>query len=132
MNRNGSGYVEPASIDTSAKPGNLITPTKPAPGSNIGVAVHSLSSPIAPGSQASILIRTTPTATCKITAKYKEVLSTDPGLVDKTADEYGMADWSWFVEDTVPEGKWPVEVTCTFGEKSARVIGDMVVAKPKD
>jgi hypothetical protein len=55
------------------------------------------------------------------------VVAADPGLVKKTADEYGMVSWTWGVSRSVPVGKWPVTVTCAIGKHSGVVIGDLEV-----
>jgi len=91
------------------------------------VAIQSLTSPVLPGSNASITIRTNQKSLCNISVIYNEIASKDSGLVDKPSDEYGMVSWSWTVESSVPIGKWPVKVTCTRDEKSAVVVGNLNV-----
>jgi hypothetical protein len=59
-----------------------------------------------------------------------EPASTDSGLAQKNADEYGLLSWTWTVEPTVPLGKWPVKISCAYDGKGAFVQGDLVVAKP--
>lgn len=132
MGRNGGGFVESATDPPKKEEPPIKQPTKPPLGANVGVSVQSLSSPLAPGSEATIMARTLPEVDCKIAVEYNKVASKDPGLIAKTSDEYGMVRWSWYVEDAVPEGKWPVDVTCTYGEKSGMVRGDLVVEVPKD
>jgi hypothetical protein len=107
----------------------IAKPIKPAPNANVGASVQMLTSPVAPGSNASINVKTTPTANCKILVEYNKVASKDSGLVPKTADEYGVISWTWTVESTVPVGKWPVKVTCEYNGKSAVVQGDLQVAR---
>lgn len=106
----------------------VIKPTKPADNAPVGVSVQSLISPIAPGLNTSITIRTTPSATCDISVVYKDVQSTDSGLKAQQADDFGMATWTWTVGPSVPLGKWPVKVTCSYNKKSGVVQGDLVVA----
>ena len=106
----------------------VIKPTKPAENTSVGVSVQSLLTPITPGSNTSITIRTTPSATCTISVVYKDVPSTDSGLKAEQADDFGMATWTWTVGVSVPLGKWPVKVTCTYNKKSGVVQGDLVVA----
>lgn len=104
------------------------------PGANVptSAAIQTLTSPVAPGSNASVTIKTNAEAECSITAIYNKVASTDSGLGKKQADEYGVLSWVWTVEPTVPLGKWPVTITCINNEKSAVVVGDLVVAnKPR-
>ncbi len=90
-------------------------------------SVQSIVSPILPGSNSSITVRTKPFSTCTISVTYNKIPSTDSGLINKDADDYGMVTWSWTVENSVPLGKWPVKVTCASGEKSAVVVGDLEV-----
>lgn len=97
------------------------------PESPVGVSVQSLTTPTAPGSNVLLIAKTRPNATCTITAEYDKVKSQDSGLIQKDADDYGMVQWSWAVGPAVPEGKWPVTVTCTFDEKSGVVVGDLEV-----
>lgn len=104
-----------------------ITPREQAEDAPQGVSVQSLTSPIAPGENASIIIKTNPKSLCKIKVEYNKVASVDSGLFDKTSNEFGSITWAWTVEPTVPEGKWPVTVTCSRGEKSGVVVGDLVV-----
>ena len=113
------------SVDTNLP---LIVPSIPAADATIGVSVQMLTSPIAPGSNATIAIKTNAKASCKITVFYNNIASTDSGLYEKIADEYGVASWTWTVEPSAPVGKWPVTVTCANEAKSAVVIGDLVIA----
>lgn len=112
------------------KQNNFITPTKPAPDANVGVAIYVLSSPVKPGDGASITIKTNAEAKCVIDVFYDEkktIKDDDKSLIDKIADEYGIASWEWTVDNNVSEGKWPVEVTCSNAVKSGYVKGDLVV-----
>jgi hypothetical protein len=105
------------------------TPTSPAANAKEGVSIQSITSPLMPGSNASVTVKTNQYSKCTITVVYNKVPSTDSGLTTKTADEYGMATWSWTVEGTAPIGKWPVTVTCMWNGRSAVVIGDLVITK---
>jgi hypothetical protein len=104
-------------------------PAQLAPNAKEGVAIQSITTPVAPGDNASVSIHTNRDSKCTITAIYNNVPSKDAGLGPKTADEYGLASWSWTVESTVPVGKWPVTVTCEWNKKIAVVIGDLIVKK---
>lgn len=107
----------------------VVEHTKPAENTPVGVSIQSMTTPIQPGSNVMMIIKTRPLATCTITVVYNEVASHDSGLMTKTADDFGTVSWTWTVEETVPEGKWPVTVTCSYGKKSGVVIGDLVVKK---
>jgi len=104
-----------------------LQPIQSDPYANVGVSVQALTSPIKHGSEASITVKTNQRALCKIRVEYNKVASTDENLVDKNADEFGLVRWDWYVEDSVPIGKWPVEVTCYKNEKSGYVKGDLNV-----
>lgn len=117
-------------VEAAVKP--VIKHVQPAANAKVGASVQMLTSPITPGSNASITVKTSPEAECTITVVYNKVPSKDSGLGLKIADEYGMVSWAWTVEGSVPLGKWPVTVTCTFNKKSAVVQGDLVVAKQAD
>ena len=120
--------AEPA-LKLTNNTNNLITPRKPAADAVVGVAIHMLTSPVVAGQEASISIKTNADANCIITAAYndKKIYSKDPGLVPQKADDYGVASWTWTVDETAPKGKWPVEVTCSNIAKSGFVRGDLVV-----
>lgn len=93
-------------------------------------SIQSLSSPVRPGDNASVTVKGNPTSSCMIKVEYNKVPSNDTGLkLTKILDDFGVTTWSWTVESTVPEGKWPVTITCLYETKSAIVIGDMVVSK---
>lgn len=123
-------------VDTSTmpepfvyEPEKNIKPIQQAENLPVGASVQSLTSPVVPGTNASIIIKTNMNATCSISVIYDKTASKDSGLVDKSSGEYGSVSWSWTVDSTAPLGKWPVKVTCKKGEKSGVVIGDLEVVK---
>lgn len=119
----GSVSAEEAPVNPTPK---RVQPAANAPAS---AAIQMLSSPVAPGSNASIDVKTNPGAKCTILVLYDKVASKDSGLNQKVADEYGLVSWTWTVEQTVPLGKWPVKVTCAHNKLSAVVQDDIVIAK---
>jgi hypothetical protein len=108
-------------------PSPAIKPTKPAADAKESASVQMLTSPVAPGSNASIIVKTNAESDCTIKVKYGDVESKDSGLAPKKADDFGIVSWTWTVEETVPVGKWPVDVTCALNGQSAMVRGDLVV-----
>jgi hypothetical protein len=123
-------------VDTSAQSVAMETPTapvmrhtQPAPNAPESAAVEAITSPVQPGSNASITVKTNPTSACTIAVTYNNVPSKDSGLSPKVADEYGIVSWTWTVESSVPVGKWPAKVTCVYNKKSAMVQADLQVAK---
>jgi hypothetical protein len=107
----------------------VIKPTKPSPKAPESASVQALTSPVAPGSNASIDIKTLAGSTCKIAVVYNNVPSTDSGLTPKVADDFGTVGWSWTVGPATPLGKWPVTVTCSLTNRTAVVQGTLEVSK---
>lgn len=100
---------------------------KPAENVPVSVSIQSITTPVLPGSNVSLIVRTKSEATCSIIFTYDDIKSTDSGLVDKKADEFGTVSWSWTVDESTPLGTWPAKVTCFEGEKSGVFIGDVEV-----
>jgi hypothetical protein len=100
------------------------------PKAPVGVSVQSITSPVAPGDNASLTIHTTPEAVCTITVEYNKQPVKDSGLIQKTADEYGVATWTWTVDPAAPLGLWPANVLCAHHQKSGAVRGDFEIKKP--
>jgi hypothetical protein len=125
-----SGKDLAASAKTVAAPTYAaVQPPKISPNAREGVAVEMISSPVSPGSTASISVHTNPTSTCKISVLYNKVAAVDPGLAPKVADDYGSVSWTWTVGSSTPLGTWPVTVTCVFNGRDGVVQGDLEVAK---
>lgn len=83
---------------------------------DLSVTVLSLSSPVAPFSDATLEAQTTPGAACAITVRYKSGPSRAKGLLPKTADAQGRVLWRWRVGSSTTPGHWPIEVTCEKGD----------------
>lgn len=126
MGRNVDSSAIATPVDTTDEY-TEVKSVKPAENVPESVAVQFFTDQVIPGTNAAISVRTKPDSICKISVIYDKVSSTDSGLIDKTADEYGMASWSWSVGDSVPIGKWPVKVTCYYGEQWAVGTGDLEV-----
>lgn len=103
---------------------------KIAPDAVMQASVQSIDSPVAPGQNVTLALRTNPAAKCVISVVYDKTPSHDSGLTTKVADEYGMISWTWTVDATAPLGIWPVKVTCANQKNSAAVQADLTVAKP--
>lgn len=88
---------------------------------DLPVTVVSLSSPVAPFSDAIVEVRTTQGATCRITVRYKSGPSQAKGLIPKTADNGGRIVWQWRVGSSTTPGRWPIEVVCEKGEDRGEV-----------
>jgi hypothetical protein len=125
------GQQKPAAssitVATDPEPRYELKAQTPAPDALFGAAIQSLTTPIIPGSNVTAIIHTRQFATCTIVVEYNKVASTDSGLKQKKADDFGVVSWTWTVEESVPVGKWPVTVKCAYGERSVVVIGELVV-----
>jgi hypothetical protein len=121
--------ADTASSATSQIDLNPIKPRKADPRTAVGASVQTLSTPVKPGDNSVITVRTKPGASCTIQVVYDEVVSSDSGLTPKHANDFGVVSWSWTVGKRAPPGTWPIGVTCAQGEKSAFVRGDQVVKR---
>lgn len=97
------------------------------PKAPVGVSVQTVNSPVEPGQNVVLIAKTKPEAICQIKVEYNKVASKDSGLHEKTADVFGMIQWSWAVEETTPLGTWPITITCAKDEKSGVVVADLEV-----
>lgn len=88
-----------------------------------------LTSPVSPGTNAVLNIKTLATAKCTIKIVYRGVESTDSGLQEKVADEVGNVSWSWSVPSEAPEGSWPIDIYCYYRDKSAYLRESLTVKK---
>jgi hypothetical protein len=125
-------YETPPPAATAAPvaptPAPVVTPTKPAANAKESASIQMLSSPVLPGANATVTVKTNAGSKCTIAVVYDKTPSTDSGLAQKVADEFGIVSWTWTVESTVPLGKWPVKITCLYNDQSAVVVGDLVVS----
>lgn len=116
---------------------NFVTPNKPPKDVAIGSSIQSISSPLSPGDNASLTLRTTESAVCtikvvRLDTMLREVQRvTDSGLADKTADDFGIVTWTWSMPSNAGIGKWQADITCQRDSKSTRSIGEIVVQKVK-
>lgn len=128
-----SEYGEsPQAVQAPVKPtGGIQDSSRPkiSDTATIGAVVQSITSPVVPGSNASIMVRTNPEATCTVSVIYDKTASKDSGLVQKKADEYGLVEWTWTVEGSAPLGTWPIEVSCANKKNSAVVQNDLHIVK---
>jgi hypothetical protein len=128
MGQQPSNTTSAIAAPVESQPVPAIKPAKPAANAKESASVQMLTSPIAPGANASITVKTNPASKCTIIVEYNKVASKDSGLVARAADEFGTVSWTWTVDKTAPLGKWPVKVTCTYNKKSAFVQVDLKVA----
>lgn len=138
----GAGYVwysgqQTPVVSSQQKVAPTVAPTvsahpQQAPDAVMGASVQSIDSPVMPGQNVTLTVRTNTKAKCTISVVYDKTPSKDSGLITKTADEYGMVDWTWTVDATAALGTWPVKVTCANDKNTAVVQADLTIAKKVD
>ena len=69
------------------------------------ISVVSLSSPVAPFTDATLQIQTTPGAACSITVLYKSGPSKAKGFYPQTSDSKGWVTWRWRVGSNTTPGR---------------------------
>lgn len=78
---------------------------------DVFLEIESVSSPITPGQDATLVARTIPRAKCSIMVLYKSGASTAEGLEDKVAGADGKVSWTWKVGTRTTSGTWCVVVS---------------------
>jgi micrococcal nuclease len=73
------------------------------------------------GRRATLVAQTAPSASCSIVVNHLSGPSTAQGLVPKAADSSGQVSWTWTVGTRTTLGTWPILVTCSIGEQTARL-----------
>ncbi len=123
------------SITQTTNKSSFPTPQKLPGNVPIGSSIQSISSPVSPGDNASLTVRTTESAICTVKIVHldnnqKELARvTDSGLGDKTADEFGMVVWTWTMPSDAAIAKWTADINCARGDKTTRSVGEIVVQK---
>lgn len=67
----------------------------PLSAAELPISIVILTSPVAPFTDATIQVQTTPGASCSITVLYKSGPSRAKGLYPQTADGKGRISWRW-------------------------------------
>lgn len=80
--------------------------------------ITSVTSPVSPGSSATLTATTTPGALCDITVFYASGPSEAAGLEPKTAGPNGIVSWTWKVGTNTTPGTWPIIVTASLSGKT--------------
>ncbi len=126
-----------AATDTAAHQPVLpnLAAQKLAPNVPIGSSVQSITTPVTPGSNASVTLRTAEGAVCSIKVvhldPYQKELArvSDTGLADKTADAYGMVTWTWTMPPNAAIATWKADMYCKRDSQSTHSIGEIVVQR---
>ena len=116
--KNQKQLYPPNPTDEKEANGAQISTSTPSSG-ELDVSVISITSPLKPGSQATLEIQGKPNTEYDITVKYASGASTASGLEPKTADSDGKVSWSWKVGSQVKAGIYTA--TITSGGKSLTV-----------
>jgi micrococcal nuclease len=98
----------------------LLSAASPA-WAELPISVVSLTSPVAPFTDATIQVQTSPGASCSITVLYKSGPSRAKGLAPQTADSRGRVTWIWRVGSNTTPGQWPIAVRCQKGYDSGEL-----------
>jgi len=84
----------------------------------LGVKVTAYSKTVKRGGAASLTIKTTPGAECGISVLYPDGPSSAKGLDPAKADKNGSIVWKWTVASSVKKGTWPIDVSCSVGDRT--------------
>lgn len=131
MDKQNSANALKSSTNTAdQQQGVTIKPQKPSPNSPESVSLEVLSTPIARGQTNMVSIKTQANSTCTIAVTYfGGIFAHDPGLIAKTADDFGTVNWNWNIGPTAPLGQGTVKINCTFYKKTAMVEGNFQVTR---
>jgi cytoskeletal protein RodZ len=105
----------PAPVEPTDTPTLVAQPTgTPAPANTsappLALTVMSVTSPVAPNSDASVVIQTEPGAVCNIGVFYRSGPSEAEGLEQKIAGPDGRCQWVWTVGPNTSAGTYQIEL----------------------
>ncbi len=86
--------------------------------SELTLTIVSVTSPVGPGYNATLIAKTAPGARCTITVYYKSGPSEAAGLYPKDADANGSVSWTWKVGTRTTPGSWRIVVTASLSGKT--------------
>jgi hypothetical protein len=107
----------------------MVAPLASAASMMLDVKLVSLTSPVAPGKTATLVVQTTPKARCSASVKYSSGMSKATGLGFKNADAKGNVKWTWRVGTKTAAGMWPVTVNCALKSAKGKLDTSLVIAK---
>jgi hypothetical protein len=97
---------------------------------SIQATITKLTSPVKPGEEANISIKTEPGALCRIEVKLKSGISKAAALKTQRADDKGVATWTWKIAANAAAGDWPVTIECSLkGAGKGTALGTLKIAK---
>jgi micrococcal nuclease len=82
-----------------------------APSATARARLVRVTSPISPGSDATLVAQVRPARRCRITVYYKSGPSVAQGLYPKRPHN-GRVSWTWMVGTNTTPGRWPIQVSC--------------------
>jgi hypothetical protein len=82
-----------------------------APNTTATARLVRVTSPVSPGSYATLVAHVVPARRCRITVYYKSGPSVAQGLYPKRP-RYGRVSWTWMVGTNTTAGRWPIQVSC--------------------
>jgi hypothetical protein len=85
---------------------------RPGFGRDLPLALIGLTSPVHPGRDAHLTVRTDPGTQCMLLWHYKAGASDADVTLPKRADATGRITWTWRVDPQAAAGTWPVIVHC--------------------
>ena len=94
------------------------SPTIPPNQDELSLQIVSVTSPVSPGANATLVAQTISGANCDIDVYYKSGASTAQGLYPKTADSSGRVSWTWKVGTRTTPGNWQIVVKASYGGKT--------------
>lgn len=119
-----------ASVPAIAKGAAASTASKTADAKKtLDVSITKLTSPVKPGDDATVAIKTDAGALCKIEVKLKSGPSTAAGLKSQRADDKGVASWSWKIAPNAAIGEWPVTVSTSLKGAKGTATGTLKITK---
>ena len=119
VSTDGQKYTLTTEKQASPRAPPTSTPTStPTPTTELTLEIVSVTSPVSPGANATLVAKATPGAQCDITVYYKSGPSTAQELYPKTADTSGNVSWTWKVGTRTTPGSWRIVVTASLGGKT--------------
>ena len=117
-----SPTTSPVNSPETIQPTSTQQPTIPESSTEqvheLSIEIISVTSPVSPGSNATLVAQTTPGANCDIDVYYKSGASTAQGLYPKVADNSGRVSWTWKVGTRTTPGSWGIVVRANHNEQT--------------
>jgi micrococcal nuclease len=82
-----------------------------APTTTATARLVKVTSPVSPGSYATLVAHVVPARRCTITVLYMSGSSHASGLAPKRP-RHGRVSWTWMVGTNTTAGRWPIYVSC--------------------